>query len=388
MRQLIAAGTVVAGGVVHRPGWIAVVSGVVTEVGAGAPPVGAAGDVLDLGDALVVPGFVDMHVHGGGGAAFTTGDVGDARTVIAAHRAHGTTLMVASLVSAHAPHLLGQVSSLATLVETGELAGIHLEGPWLSPTRIGAHDPATVRPPSPSEIDALLAAGRGTIRMATIAPELPGGLAAVSQLREAGVVVAVGHTDATYAQTRDAIGAGATVGTHLFNAMRPIKHREPGPVVALAEAPGVVLELITDGVHLHPAMYEQVRRWVGPSRIALVTDAMAAAGMSDGSYTLGSLDVTVSGGCAHVAGTDTIAGGTATTDQLFRVALGGVDATGSDEALLAAVEQTSGVPLRALELSPRDLSPGTPADFVVLTADLAVERVFKDGQPVGSALRI
>jgi N-acetylglucosamine-6-phosphate deacetylase len=386
MNQVIAAGVVVTGGAVHRPGWISFADGIVNGVGAGAPPVGV--DVLDLGDAVVVPGFVDMHVHGGGGAAFTSGEVDDARTVIAAHRAHGTTLMVASLVSAHAPELLRQVSSLAGLVEAGDLAGIHLEGPWLSPSRIGAHDPTTVRPPDPSEIAGLLAAGRGAIRMATIAPELPGGLAAVSQLRDAGVVVAVGHTDATYDQTRDAIAAGATVGTHLFNAMRPIKHREPGPVVALTEAPGVTVELITDGVHLHPAMYEQVRRWVGPSRIALVTDAMAAAGMSDGAYTLGSLDVTVSGGCAHVTGTDTIAGGTATTDQLFRVALGGVAGLASDEALLAAVEQTSAVPLRALELSPRDLSPGTPADLVVLTPSLSVARVFKDGQPVGPAPRI
>lgn len=382
MNQVIAAGTVVAGGVVHRPGWISVVSGLVAEVGAGAPPPDAGSDVLDLGDAVVIPGFVDMHVHGGGGAAFTTGTVDDARAVVAAHRAHGTTLMVASLVSAHPAALREQVSSLAGLVESGELAGIHLEGPWLSPTRIGAHDPATVRPPSPSEIRELLAAGRGAIKMATIAPELPGGLAAIAQLRAAGVVVAVGHTEATYAQTRDAISAGATVGTHLFNAMRPIKHREPGPVVALAEAGHVVLELITDGVHLHPAMYDQVRRWVGPSRIALVTDAMAAAGMSDGSYSLGSLDVTVSGGCARVTGTDTIAGGTATTDALFRVAVGGPGGVASDAALLAAVEQTSAVPLRALELSARDLSPGMPADLVVLTPDLTVSQVFSRGQAV------
>lgn len=383
MRQVIAAATVVAGGVVHRPGWIAVADGIVTGVGAGAPPRDAGSDVRDLGDAVVVPGFVDMHAHGGGGAAFTSGDVADARSVIAAHRAHGTTLMVASLVSAHAEPLRDQVASLATLAESGELAGIHLEGPWLSPVQVGAHAPATVRPPSPSEISDLLAAGRGTIRMATIAPELPGALAAIAQLREAGVVVAVGHTDATYAQTRDAISAGATVGTHLFNAMRPIRHREPGPVVALAEADHVVVELITDGVHLHPAMYEQVRRWVGPSRIALVTDAMAAAGMPDGSYTLGSLDVSVTGGCARVSGTDTIAGGTATTDDLFRVAVGepgGPGGLADDATLLAAVEQTSAVPLRALELAPRDLSVGAPADLVVLTADLEVVEVLRGGR--------
>lgn len=381
MTRVIGAGTVVAGGAVLRPGWITVTDGVVVEVGAGSPPRVPAAELLQLGDVIVVPGFVDMHVHGGGGAAFTTGDPDDARAVIAAHRAHGTTLMVASLVSAHADPLRHQVASLAPLVEAGELAGIHLEGPWLAPGRIGAHDPATVRPPEPREIQQLLAAGRGAIRMATIAPELPGGLAAIRQLRDAGVVVAVGHTDATYAQTRDAIHAGATVGTHLFNAMRPIMHREPGPVVALAEAPGVILELIADGVHLHPAMYDQVCRWAGAERIALVTDAMAAAGMPDGCYTLGALDVTVSGGCAHVAGTTTIAGGTATTDALFRMAIGGVGGLASDDALLTAVTQTSAVPLRALGLAPRDLSPGTPADLVVLSPDLRVLEVHSAGVP-------
>lgn len=387
MKQLIVASTVVADGTVHRPGWIAVEGGVVVAVGAGTPPVVPSAAVTDHGDALVVPGFVDMHVHGGGGAAFTTGDVDDARAVIAAHRAHGTTLMVASLVSAHHDDLLRQVSTLAPLVEEGALAGIHLEGPWLSPYRIGAHDPETVRRPATAEITQLLEAGRGTIRMATIAPELPGALDAIAQLRAAGVVVAVGHTEATYDQTRRAIAAGATVATHLFNAMRPVMHREPGPVVALTEAPAVTVELIADGVHLHPAMHDQVRRWVGPSRIALVSDAMAAAGMPDGSYALGSLDVTVAGGCAHVTGTTTIAGGTATTDRLFRVAVGGVSGAGDDAALLAAVEQTSATPLRALELAPRDLSPGSPADLVVLAPDLTVVQVLADGQPAPSDRR-
>ncbi|TNM39815.1 N-acetylglucosamine-6-phosphate deacetylase [Nocardioides albidus] len=378
-RRVLTAAVVVAGGTVHRPGWLVVEHGLVSAAGSGTPPASVGPADVVLGDVVVVPGFVDMHVHGGGGATFTDGTVEAARTVVSAHRAHGTTRLVASLVSAHPDPLREQVATLAGLVESGELAGIHLEGPWLSPTRIGAHDPATVRPPDADEIHSLLDAGRGGIAMVTIAPELPGGLAAVEQLREAGVVVAVGHTEASYDQVRAAIAAGATVGTHLFNAMRPIMHREPGPVVALAEAPGVVVELIVDGVHLHPAMYDQVRRWVGPSRIALVTDAMAAAGMADGAYTLGSLDVTVEGGQARVAGTDTIAGGTATTDQLFRAAAGGPDGVDDDEILLQAVEQTSVVPARALRLPRHDLAPGTPADLVVLDRDLQVRRVLVRG---------
>ncbi len=372
---LIQAATVVAGGAVHRPGWLEVRDGVVVAAGDGAPPRPA--DV-DLGDAIVVPGFVDMHVHGGGGGAFTSGSPAEIRKVIAAHRAHGTTTMVGSLVSAHPEPLAAQVGGLADLVESGELAGIHLEGPWLSPRRLGAHDPTSLRSPDLGEVRRLLEVSRSTVRMVTIAPELPGALEAISFLREHGVVAAVGHTEATYAQTHEAVRAGATVGTHLFNAMRPIKHREPGPVVALLEAPEVVLEVIADGVHLHPAMYDQVRGWAGPERIALVTDSMAAAGMPDGSYTLGDLAVTVADHVARLTDSLTIAGGTATTDTLFRTAAG--DPAGLDDArLLAAVEQTSAVPVRALGLARRDLGPGAPADLVALTPALQVAGVMSRG---------
>ncbi|WP_448334183.1 amidohydrolase family protein, partial [Streptomyces sp. DSM 41534] len=141
-----------------------------------------------------------------------------------------------------------------------------------------------MRDPDRAEIDRLLAAAAGTIRMVTIAPERPGALEAIRQFVDAGVVVAVGHTEATYEQTRSAIAAGATVGTHLFNAMRPIDRREPGPVIALMEDPSVTVELIADGVHLDPAVYRHVCRSVGPDRVSLITDAMAATGMPDGRY--------------------------------------------------------------------------------------------------------
>ncbi len=326
----------------------------------------------------VVPGFVDMHVHGGGGGAFPEATIAASRSAIDLHRRHGTTSMVASLVTAQPDDLLRQVSVLAEQVQDGELVGLHLEGPWLCQRRCGAHDPAALRDPESAELDRVLAAGRGTIRMVTLAPERAGGLAAVARLVSAGVVAAVGHTDATYDQVRGAIDAGATVGTHLFNAMRPVHHREPGPVMALLEDPRVTVEMITDGVHLHPALYREVTHSVGTHRVALVTDAMAAAGMPDGAYVLGPLAVDVTDGIARVAGTDTIAGSTATMDRIFRYAVLDSDRP-RDEALVTAVRQTSVNPARALGLPPAGLVVGGAADIVVLDAELAVTRVMFRG---------
>ena len=326
----------------------------------------------------VVPGFVDTHLHGGGGANFSTASHDETSTAVAFHRRHGTTTLVASLVTAGPADLLRQVGELADDVRAGLLDGIHLEGPWLSAARCGAHQPSLMRDPDPAEIDRVLQAGAGAIRMVTIAPERDGALAAIRQIVDAGVVAAVGHTEATYDQARAAIDAGATVGTHLFNAMRPINTREPGPVIALLEDPRVTVELITDGVHVDPALYRHVCRTAGPDRVSLVTDAMAAAGMPDGSYWLGPLEVEVVDGVARVAGTPTIAGSTATMDHQFRFA---VDHSGlpRDEALMAAVRQASINPARALGLPDLGLVPGAGADLVVLDDDLAVTGVLRSG---------
>jgi N-acetylglucosamine-6-phosphate deacetylase len=287
--------------------------------------------------------------------------------------------MIASLVTAHPTELLRQVGVLAEQVTNGLVAGIHLEGPWLSQHRCGAHDPSALRDPDPDELDRVLAAGQGTIRMVTLAPERAGGLAAVRRIVDAGAVAAVGHTDATYDQARAAIDAGATVATHLFNAMRPVHHREPGPVIALVEDPRVTVEMITDGVHLHPALYRTVTGTVGRDRVALVTDAMAAAGMADGAYRLGSLAVDVDGGIARVAGTTTIAGSTATMDHLFQHVVTN-SGRSRDDALLAAVRQTSINPARALGLPDTVLTPGAAADLVVLSAQLKVTGVLHHGR--------
>ncbi len=373
--MLIAADTVLTGRELLRPGWIELSQDTIEAVGSGVPPSPAA---HRLGAATVVPGFVDTHVHGGGGANFSVALPSETATAVALHRRHGTTTLVASLVTAGPAELLRQVAELAEDVHTGLLAGIHLEGPWISTKRCGAHEPALMRDPDPDELDRVLALGGGTIRMVTLAPERDGALAAVRRIAEAGAVAAVGHTEATYEQTLGAIAAGATVGTHLFNAMRPIHHREPGPIIALLEDPRVTVELIADGVHVDPSLYRHVTRSAGPDRVTLITDAMSATGMADGAYHLGPLAVDVVDGVARVAGTQTIAGSTATMDRVFRFAVAH-SGLPRDEALMSAVRQASINPARALGLPVAGLIRGAKADLVVLDADLAVTGVLCGG---------
>jgi N-acetylglucosamine-6-phosphate deacetylase len=372
---LIAAGTVVLEQGVARPGWVHTSGATIVGCGAGAPP--RSSDV-DLPDALLVPGFVDIHVHGGGGASYLGGDLSEVVQAAAFHRAHGTTATLASLVTASPSELLAAVRGLAEATRDGLIAGIHLEGPWLSTAHCGAHDHTQMRNATPAEIDKLLTAGDGAIRMVTLAPERTGSDDAITRLVDAGVVVAVGHTDATYEQTRHAIELGATVGTHLFNAMRALHHREPGPALALLEDPRVIVELIADGIHIHPAVLHTTVRVAGAERVALVTDATTAAGAEDGEYQLGAVSVDVVEGVARVRGTSTIAGSTATMDQLFGAAAG----LGSDRdgALIAAVLLTSTTPARALGIDGAGaLRVGGDANLVVLNQDSTVHAVMAGG---------
>ena len=372
--MLLTAETVLTGWELLRPGWVEIASGTVHAVGAGLPRRVAD---RDLGAVTVVPGFVDTHVHGGGGANFSNASAADTATAAELHRRHGTTTLIASLVTAGPAELLRQVTELTDQVRSGLITGIHLEGPWLAAGRCGAHDPTLMRDPDLDEVDRLLTASGEAIRMVTLAPERAGALKAVRRIVDAGIVAAVGHTEATYEQTRAAIEAGATVATHLFNAMRPINHREPGPVIALLEDDRVTVELIVDGVHVAPALYRHVCRSAGAGRVSLVTDAISAAGMADGGYRLGPVEVDVVDGVARVAGTPTIAGSTATMDRQFRFA---VTHSGlpRDEALMAAVRQASVNPARALGL-PAGLVAGASADLVVLDVHLAVKGVLRQG---------
>lgn len=373
--MLITAGRIVTPARVLAPGWLLVDADRITDVGAGEPP--RRPDV-SLPGATVVPGFVDVHAHGGGGASFDGGDADAVATAARTHLAHGTTSMIASLVSADQETMLGSVRRLAELSDDGLLAGIHLEGPWLSARRAGAHDPRVLRDPDPAEVDALIAAGRGHVRMVTLAPERTGGLEAIRRLGAAGVVSAIGHTEATYDQTCAALDVGAGVGTHLFNAMPALHHRAPGPVAALLERPEAYVELVADGVHVHPAALRLAAR-AKPQRVVLVTDAMAAAAAADGDYRLGRLVVEVRDGVARLAGSDTIAGSTLTMAAALRYAVHRIGLSLED-----AVRAATAAPAAMLSLDGVGaLLPGYRADAVVLDDELVVLRVLHRGRWVG-----
>lgn len=365
-------GRVVTPDRVLENGWVSVRDGRIAAVGEGAAP---DGPTTDVGGSTIVPGFVDIHCHGGGGDAFTSSDPAKVRKAAAAHRRHGTTTLLASLVSRPVPELADQVSALAELVQEGVVAGIHLEGPFLSAARCGAHDPAILCPPEQTAVTKLLDAGKGTVRMVTIAPELEGAVSAVRQLVDSGVIAAIGHTDATEAQVRPAVDAGASVATHLFNGMRPLHHREPGPIGALLDDERVTVELICDLVHLHPTAVRLAAHHAGLKRTVLITDAIAAAGVGDGVYDVGGLEVRVVDGVPTLAGGAALAGSTLTMDMAFRNA---VNACGLSLVEAAYATATRGAELLGLDTG--KLQPGCAADLVVLDAELKPRDVMVKGE--------
>ena len=357
-----------------------------TGDGAGwAAHAGAGTHVVDAAGALLTPGFIDLHVHGGGGFSFDAAAGHTAADAIgralAVHRAHGTTRSVLSLVANPVAALERSLAAIADLAERDPLVlGSHLEGPFLAPGRRGAHNPDFLISPSPAVLERLAAAARGTLRQITIAPELPGALDAISALAEAGVVVAVGHTEADEEQAQAAFDRGARLLTHAFNAMPGIGHRKPGPVVAAIRDERVTAELILDEVHVHPDVARLLID-AAAGRVALITDAMAAAGSADGSYRLGSLDVTVVDGVARLTGQDgapgAIAGSTLTLDHALRVAT-----RRCGMSLRAAVTALTWVPARVLGIDRRlgRLAPGYAADAVLLNGACEVSAAWGAGR--------
>jgi N-acetylglucosamine-6-phosphate deacetylase len=279
--------------------------------------------------------------------------------------------------------MLAMVESAASQVATGEAAAIHLEGPFLAPARCGAQDPRYLRDPDVGLTRDLLAAGGGHVRVMTLAPELPRADQVIDLLRDADVTAAVGHTDAAVAVVERALSrTGVDLVTHLFNGMPPLHHRAPGPVAASLSAAArgqCRVELVADGVHLADATVRMTFDLLGPSRVVLVTDAMAAAGMPDGEYELGPQKVTVAGGVARLTGSgqQSIAGGTARLLDVVRrtVRHAGVD-------LVDAVTAASATPASVIGIAQRagELAPGRQADLIVVDEALELQRVMRAGE--------
>ncbi|GAA1720995.1 N-acetylglucosamine-6-phosphate deacetylase [Propioniferax innocua] len=268
-----------------------------------------------------VPGFVDTHTHGAMGKDFGKADLDGAREILDHHHRHGATTVFASMATDTVEHMAAQARVLADLCRSGELDGIHLEGPFLAEERKGAHSAELLCDPKGSALFELIDACGGHLAMVTLAPERDGGIDAVRELVQRGVVVAFGHSDADAATTASCIEAGATVATHLFNAMPGIHHRSPGPIPALLTDPTVMCELIIDGVHVHRDVAQMVVQTAGADRVALVTDSMEATGLGDGRYGIGALTAQVTDGVARIVETDgsvgAIAGSTLTIDDAF-----------------------------------------------------------------------
>lgn len=331
----------------------------------------------------LLPGYVDTHVHGAAGFDFGSADADGVAAIIAHHRAHGSTSLFASLVTNTIDSMCAQLELLAGFVERGELAGVHLEGPFLSEARCGAHPVPLLRDPDPRSVDRLLEAGRGTVSMVTLAPERAGATEAIRRFTEARVTVAFGHSDADGELTHSAVDSGATVATHLFNAMASIHHREPGPVPTLLADPRVAVELICDGFHLHPDVVTMAIAAAGADRVMLVTDAMAATGCPDGEFALGELMTKVVDGRARLLAEDgslgNIAGSTLTMDRAVEFVVQRCGASVEQAAAMA-----SSTPAARHGLDAGLVRVGAAADVVLVGDDGALRAVMSGGDWVSS----
>ena len=370
---LLAGGRVLTPAEELADAWVAVSGGRIEGLGDGPPP--AAAETVDLAGRLLAPGFIDVHVHGGGGEDFMSADAAACARAARFHAHHGTTGLLATTLSAPRAELAAAVRAIA---EAGDplILGVHLEGPWLSERRRGAQAAEHVRPPDPGELEELL--GAGPLRLVSLAPELPGALETIERIAAAGAVPALAHTDATYAQASAAIAAGARHAVHVFNGMRPFHHREPGVLGAVLDDPAVTCELILDGLHVHVAAARLLHRAKGAAGTVLITDAIAATGLGDGEHRLGRTPIRVAGGRAETLDGQ-LAGTTLTMDAAVRRAHESLGVPLTD-----AVAMATTTPARVVGLGDRKgrIAPGFDADLVVLDEALRPSTTFLGGRRV------
>lgn len=332
-----------------------------------------------------IPGFVDVHIHGAGGHDVMEGSEEAMSAVTRTVVRHGTTSFVATTVTASPDDTCRSVEGIARFIATqhetdeprAEVLGIHYEGPFISPARRGVHPKEWIQLPSAELLEKLLHAASGNARILTIAPELLGAAPCIEAARNAGVVVAMGHTDATYEKARMGMARGVRHAVHVYNAMRPFSHRDSGVIGAVLTSPEVTAELIADGVHVEEAAMRLLLQAKGTGCVILVSDGVSATGMPDGKYQLGKIEVTVSGGvCRNAEGN--LAGSTLTLDRALRniVALG---VSLPDAVRMLTVNPAT---LLGIEFKKGALRTGADADIVLLDEGLHVTNVWARGVPL------
>jgi N-acetylglucosamine-6-phosphate deacetylase len=336
-------------------------------------------------DKIAIPGFVDVHIHGAGGHDVMEGTPEAMRAVARTVATRGTTSMVATTVTASSAEILQSAAGIANYicgqrddgVARAEVLGIHFEGPFLSPVRRGVHPAEWLRLPSAELLEQFLQAADGKALILTIAPELLGAIPCIDAARKAGVVVALGHTDATYEQARAAMAHGAQHAVHVYNAMRPFSHRDSGVIGAVLTSSKVTAELIADGVHVDEAAMRLLLQAKGAGHVILVSDGISATGMPDGKYMLGKFEVTVSGGvCRNSEGK--LAGSTLTLDRALRNVVGLGASLGDAVRMLTLNPAT----LLGTEFKKGALRVGADADIVLLDEGLQITGVWTRGLAV------
>lgn len=360
MMHIIQAKSAVIDGQLRQDIWLEIRDGIITSINNGIAPKNPDQTIENT----LIPGFIDIHCHGGGGKYFSAEEDSGIQRVINLHATHGTTSMLASLVTEPIPILKKQIKKLVPFAETGAICGIHLEGPYLSPVRCGAHEPSLLLVPTITELAELLDMGAGHIRMVTIAPELPNAIEVIEFLVRQGVVVALGHSNADFETTKRAIEAGASVTTHFYNGLPTIDHHNANITLAALLDERLSLELILDGHHVN-APAAELMFIAAPNRVALVTDAMSAAGSDDGHYMIGSLAVVVREGVARLESNRSLAGSTLTMDRAFLnlCKLPGM-------SIIDAVAASSLLPAQLLGLTDRgEIAIGKRADLLEVSVE-------------------
>ncbi len=339
-------------------------------------------EVIEAKDKFIVPGYIDIHIHGGGGSDVMDGDYEAVNQIAITHSRFGTTAFLPTTMTMSKDKIIRSLRSICKAAKKGtagaEILGIHMEGPYINPEKKGAQKEEDIKKISVEEFLEFNQASGNLIRLVTIAPEMPGAIDLIKYLYKQGIIASVGHSNATYVQTRAGIQAGLSHVTHTFNAMRGLHHREPGVVGAALTSPELTVEVIADGIHIHPIVLKILTKIKDGEKIVLITDAMRAAGLKEGTYDLGGQEVIVTKGQARLKDR-TLAGSVLTMDKAVKNMV-----TKVGIPLPKAIQMASFNPAKSIGVDDKkgSLEPGKDADIVILNKNLEAELTMVAGKIV------